>query len=203
MSTDPNALIVEVEGGNGDGWHKDSIHHLSVELHARLAAADGIVLAAWEPVSLSAAAGLLAQRPAPIVPVLVGNEVAVRAAVQRLPLHGNARPILIELERGHAALDLANASQDDIVRLVRAALAATEADGEEEAEPASAEVLELRLPRPRMERPVDPGGEGRVDINVRRTLRTILDWVDAATAVLVALWAGPASPAFPVHRLNW
>jgi hypothetical protein len=203
MSTDPNALIVEVEGGNGDGWHKDSIHHLSVELHARLAAADGIVLAAWEPVSLSAAAGLLAQRPAPIVPVLVGNEVAVRAAVQRLPLRGNARPILIELERGHAALDLANASQEDIVRLVRAALAATGPDIAEEAESPSAEVLELRLPRTRMERPLDPGGEARVDINVRRTLRTILDWADAATSVLAGLWADPASPAFPVHGLNW
>jgi hypothetical protein len=203
MATDPNALIVEVEGGNGDGWHKDSIHHLSVELHARLAAADGIVLAAWEPVSLSAAAGLLAQRPAPIVPVLVGNEVAVRAAVQRLPLRGNARPILIELERGHAALDLANASQDDIVRLVRAALAATEADGEEVPHAPSAEVLELRIPRARMERAANSGGGAPVDINVRRTLRTILDWADAATVVLVGLWADPASAAFPVTGLNW
>src|SRR4051812_3537382 len=203
MTADPNALIVEVEGGNGDGWHKDSIHHLSVELHARLAAADGIILAAWEPVSLSAAAGLLAQRPAPIVPVLVDNEVAVRAAVQSLSLHGNARPILIELERGHAALDLANASQDDIVRLVRAALAAAGPEAGEEAVPPSAEVLELRIPHTRGERPPGPGGDGRVDINVRRTLRTVLDWADAATGVLVGLWSDPSSPAFPVQGPSW
>lgn len=215
MAAGPNALIVEVEGG--DGWHKDSIHHLCRELHQRLSTLSGIRLAAPTPVPLDEAYAILARHSEPIIPVLIGNEGRVREAAREIPLTGNARPVLVDFEHGGAALDLSNASQDDIVRLVRAAIEA--ADAGLPGRPALAAVLELRIPAPpdKQDRDTAPPEAAtgpaklpmlspdtpRVDVNVRRTLKTVQDWAEAATAVLADLWSARDNPGHPVYGLSW
>jgi hypothetical protein len=210
MSSEPNALIVKVEGG--EGWHKDSIHHLCMELHSRLSAAEGILLAADRPVELREAFAILSRRRSPIVPVVVGNEARLGEAAASLPLRGGARPILVELERGNVALELVNASQDDIVRLVHAAIEAAEAGPP--GHPVLGEILEFRAraaageaePAPPPARatqlPVRAPGE-TVEVNVRRTLTTVLAWADAATSVLTDLWSSHRGEPLPVYGLSW
>ena len=206
MATEPNALIVKVEGG--EGWH----NQLCEELHARLAEAAEIVLAADGPVTEAEAASILSRHPGPVVPVVVGRENRVRDVAATLPLRGGARPILVELDGGHAALELVNVSQDDIVRLVRAAVDAAKACPP--SEPSSGKIVELRAgggarearngapPPPSRQLPV-PSTKESVEVNVRRTLKTVLAWAEAATSVLTDLWSTHRDSAQPVYGPSW
>ncbi|MBV9883782.1 MAG: AAA family ATPase [Sphingomonadaceae bacterium] len=209
MATDPHVLVVAVVGEGG--W-RIQIERLCQELCDQLAAERAVTLAARNPVDPARAARIARRtRPAPVI-VLVGEKDRLaEAAAALLPLSGNIAPIPVVFDEGTASLTVRRAGQDQVVRLVRAAVASIgPATGEAGPKRGSGEVIDIEAHRPNEGRP--PRWLGRSDAPpvppetggaLRASLAAALDWAEAATGMLTALWSNGGAEGGAVYGLSW
>src|SRR5437763_10543868 len=152
MATDPNVLVVAVVGAGG--W-RIQIERLCQQLCDPLPAEPAVALAPPKPVDPERAARLARRTRPPPVMVLVGEKDRLaEAAAFLLPLSGNVAPIPVVFDEGTASLTVRKAGQDQVVSLVRAALASIGRPGGGTGEVrSSGEVIDIGVRR--------PGGEPR------------------------------------------
>ena len=204
MATDPNVLVVAVVGEGG--W-RIQIERLCQELCDQLSAEPAVALAAPKPVDPERAARIARRTRPPPVMLLVGEKDRLaEAAAFLLPLSGNVAPIPVVFDEGTASLTVRRAGQEQVVSLVRAAIASIGR--------ASGEVIDIGLHRPGEPRrppraqdktepapsvPAEPGA----DPGIARTLAAALDWAEAASAVLAGLWSNGGAEGSAVYGLSW
>jgi hypothetical protein len=216
MATDPHVLVVAVVGEGG--W-RIQIERLCQELCDQLSAERAVTLAARNPVDPEQAARIAGRsRPPPVI-VLVGEKGRLaEAAAALLPLSGNVAPIPVVFDEGTASLTVRRAGQEQVVRLVCAAVdSIARANGEGE-EPRGAAVIDIgrrrnaephrpphredgddRVHEPHLPVAVEPGP----DAEVGRTLAAALAWAEAATGTLTALWSNGGIEGGAVYGLSW
>ncbi len=216
MAADPNVLIVAVVGDTG--W-RIQIERLCHELCDRLDEKPGIELASRMPVDPNLARTIVTGCSEPPVTVLVGDrQMVLNASAVLLPLLGDIPLISVVFDEGSATLSVGNAEPADIIGLVCVAVESVRRASGQIETARSAEVIEFgaRLSNdarqngrkagqeddPAQSQLPVPAEEG-VNINVRRTLRTAVEWADAATGVLVDLWSNREEEESAVYGLSW
>jgi hypothetical protein len=150
--------------------------------------------------------------------LLVGEKDGLaEAAAALLPFSGNVAPIPVVFDEGTASLTVRKAGQEQVVRLIRAAVDSIGGpNGEADDDRGSGEVIDIGIRRhgkPRRPPPAEdetvpdwlltvPADTG-IDDGIRRTLCTALEWADAATGVLTALWSNHGAEGAAVYGLSW
>src|SRR6478672_8013114 len=120
MATEPNVLVVAVVGEGG--WCIQ-IERLCQELCDQLSGEPAVKLASRNPVDPERAGRIARRSRPPPVMLLVGEKDGLaEAAAALLPFSGNVAPIPVVFDEGTASLTVRKAGQEQLVRLVRAAV---------------------------------------------------------------------------------
>jgi hypothetical protein len=216
MTANPNVLVVAVVGDTG--W-RIQIERLCHELCDRLQEEPSIVLGSRMPVDPNLAGTIIADCAEPPVIVLVGDSHMVRnASAALVPLLGEVPLIPVVFDEGMASLSVGNAEPTDIIGLIRVAVESLGRAHRLHETVRSGEVIQLgsrtsndaRENTRETEQDNDGSGsrlpvpaEEGVNVNVRRTLRTAVEWADAATGVLVDIWSNREEEESAVYGLSW
>ena len=141
MATDPNVLVVAVVGEGG--W-RIQIERLCQELCDQLSGEAAVTLASRHPVDPDRAARIARRTRPPPVMLLVGEKQGLaEAAAALLPYSGNVAPIPVVFDEGTASLTVRKAGQEQLVRLVRAAVDLIGGNGDAEEVRGSGEVIPI------------------------------------------------------------
>lgn len=209
MRADPRVLVVRA-AGKDSGTSDTPLLHFCKELCDELAGEPAITLASPLPLDPSDAIQAASGNPGALIFVVVGPRGLLGEATAALdPLSGEIPPISVVFDEGIVNLELHEIGRAEIVELVLFALRSI--GGAPDRETESGEIIELaarvrrELPqdRPDRSRDLPVAAEGGGDVHVRRSLRTALDWADAATSVLVDLWSDEPGEESTVYGQSW
>lgn len=209
---DPKVLVVRAAGeaGTASDTH---LFHFCQELCDELAGQPSIALASPVPVDPAAAVRVANGSQTNLIFVVVARREVLGPAIDLLDQFSpDIPPIPVTFDEGTARLELRRVGRSDIVKLVLTAVASVCGSPVSPGpEPPSGEVLNFEAPFRRREAPrgdsrrtqLPVAADGGVHIHVRQSLRTALDWADAATGVLVELWSDAPGEESAVYGLSW
>jgi hypothetical protein len=209
MRADPKVLVVRAAGVEADAGDTH-LFHFCQELCDELAGEPSITLASPVPVDPAAAVGVADGSDANLIFVVVARRELLGAATALLDQFSfDVPPISVVFDEGTANLELREVGRAQIVDLV---LIAVQSIGDApEREGPSGEVIDFAQRLRGEEAPgrdsrqaqLPVAADGKVHLHIRQSLRTALDWADAATGVLVDLWSDNPGEESAVYGLSW
>jgi hypothetical protein len=213
MRADPRVLVVRAAGDASAADTDTPLVHFCQELCDELAGEPAITLALSVPVDPAAALRMAEGREGGLIFVVVGRRERLDATTNLLGQFSvDVLPIIFDLDDGTARLDLRVGGRTNIVGLVKVVVDAVRSiSGTPDEEVPPGEIIDLATRFQRRDGPerdaqraqLPVAADGSVNIHIRQSLRTALDWADAATGVLVDLWSDEPGEESAVYGLSW